>query len=1100
MVLLPAATVGCGGGGSSGSLPTPPPAQDFSISVSSNAINLQQATTSSALSVSVKGQNGFTGSVQVTLSGLPGGVQTNPSGAFSLAANSSAPVVLGAAANAPTGNFTVTVQGASGNLSHSATLALTLQAGVVVAFSRTGYARTDAIPSLDAPPAEPRHRRIAYDSANKHLFVANRARNCVEVFSTVDESRVARINVPAASSADLSADGSTVWVGTAIEQIVAIDTTALQIRNRYAIAGLSPIPNTIFDRPIEVLTFSDGKEAVRLGQPGGSQALLALWDSGGNTPTNLTSAAPSLFQNGVGAMARTGDHSKLLVAANDASGEIGIFDGTGALVAGPQTLGAGTISLLAANPDGSRFAVVFTLNGVTQILLLDSNLAQAGSYVTSAVQGMTFSRDGAFLFVSENAASPPVITALGGLDLHVIGQVPDPAIQGVRSEIEEGDEAQLLFGIANRGISFIDASAPRILPAASPAFASAPSAQPAEGTILGGASITLLGQNFEPSSQVRFGGQVAPSASVSGATQIATTSPASVINGAVNLTAFFPSGWLAVAPDAFSYGPQILEVLPDAGAMGGGDTVQIFGYGFGSDASKVTVNIGSANAIVQSVENVASITESLGLDTTYPFSLERITLRTPAGAAGKADISVASPAGGTSMAKSFQFVQSVQVFPKAGLFKFVLYDQSRQRVYLSATDHVDVFDIKTSQWLFPHTQPFEPSGLLPPGGPPPNAGLRGLSLTPDGTQLAVADFGSQNVYMLNPDPPAPGGAGSGTTVFVGGVSGFLNSGPARVAATSAQTVFVGLSGEGGGSGGCSSCISQMNLTANPPTVQPAPQPQVAFLTGAPLLQAGATGDRVYFAFTNAPGGPLAAWDAAAPNQFTMLTANDAALDLASSADGSTFAARANGTTEIRSADFTLFGAPATAEREAIPGRVNVPGIALHPSGALIYQPFLTGAAPAAPPAAGIQGGVDILDAHSGQLRLRIFLPEPLATLSTDIDGLHGEFLAVDENGQRLFALTTSGLTIVQLANVPLGIGTISPSSGPAAGGTTITIRGSGFQNGIQGTIGGKAVTLTLKDMNTLTLVTPSLIAGSQQIILTNPDGESVSMDAAFVVN
>lgn len=99
---------------------------------------------------------------------------------------------------------------------------------------------------------------------------------------------------------------------------------------------------------------------------------------------------------------------------------------------------------------------------------------------------------------------------------------------------------------------------------------------------------------------------------------------------------------------------------------------------------------------------------------------------------------------------------------------------------------------------------------------------------------------------------------------------------------------------------------------------------------------------------------------------------------------------------------------------------------MHPTGALLYQPFLTSPAPAAPPATGIQGGIDILDAHSGRLRLRIFLPEPLAMLSTDADALHGSFLAVDENGQRIFALTTSGLTILQLANVPLAIGTIFP--------------------------------------------------------------------------
>jgi hypothetical protein len=182
--------------------------------------------------------------------------------------------------------------------------------------------------------------------------------------------------------------------------------------------------------------------------------------------------------------------------------------------------------------------------------------------------------------------------------------------------------------------------------------------------------------------------------------------------------------------------------------------------------------------------------------------------------------------------------------------------------------------------------------------------------------------------------------------------------------------------------------------------------------------------------------------------------------MASSADGSTFATRANGTTEVRARDFTLFGSPATVEREGIPGRVNVPGVTLHPSGALVYQSFLTGPPPAAPPATGIRGGVDILDAHSGKLRLRIFLPEPLAMLSTDIDGLHGGFLAIDENGQRLFALTTSGLTVVQLANVPLGIGTVSPASGPTAGGTSITIRGSGFKSGIQGTVGGKAAALS----------------------------------------
>src|SRR6266852_1674574 len=101
---------------------------------------------------------------------------------------------------------------------------------------------------------------------------------------------------------------------------------------------------------------------------------------------------------------------------------------------------------------------------------------------------------------------------------------------------------------------------------------------------------------------------------------------------------------------------------------------------------------------------------------------------------------------------------------------------------------------------------------------------------------------------------APDGAAyNGAMIPVGGVAGFLNSGPSRVAATSAQTVFVGLSGEGSSSGGCNSCLGQMNLTTSPPTFQPAPQPEVTSLTGAPLLHANDSGDAVYLAFGTAPG-------------------------------------------------------------------------------------------------------------------------------------------------------------------------------------------------------------------------------------------------------
>jgi hypothetical protein len=222
--------------------------------------------------------------------------------------------------------------------------------------------------------------------------------------------------------------------------------------------------------------------------------------------------------------------------------------------------------------------------------------------------------------------------------------------------------------------------------------------------------------------------------------------------------------------------------------------------------------------------------------------------------------------------------------------------------------------------------------------------------------------------------------------------------------------------------------------------------------------------------------------------------------LAIAGDGTAFAVQANGMTEVYVADLSLSSVPAAPELTQISGRVSVPGLVLHPSGALIYQPFLAGQ----PASAGVRGGVDILDAHSGVLRLRILLPQQFMT---DVDGLHGCFLATDENGQRLFAITSSdgtaqnaALTVVQLAAVPLGIGTIQPATVSAAGGATLTIRGSGFTNATAVTLNAKSAAVSFKDANTLSVVTPALSVGPQRLALTNPDGETVSLDAALLAN
>src|SRR5713101_7820717 len=619
-VLLSLALLCAGCGGSSSGPPPPPPLADFSLSPSSNSISITQGATSSAVNVSVNSLNGFTGAVQVALNSLPTGVTSNPASPFSVAAGASTSVVFGASSTAVIGSFTISMQGTSGDLSHSASLGVAIKSGVNPALPRTAYVRTDATSSADDPFGEPHHRHIVYDPANKRIFIANRAMNRVEVFSAASQTGVAQIFVPGASSADISADGATVWIGAALEQIVAIDTSTLKIRNRYALAGLTPLPGTIFSRPVEVLSLSNGKSMVRLRQPVSSQALLALWDPASNLLTDLTSTAPALFQQGVGALACSGDHSKVLAAANDSSGELALFDSGGKVLAGPLTLGTGLLTRIAANADGSRFAALFAASASTQLLLLDASLKQVGAYVPAIVRGVAFSRDAKYLYLSESSSGASFVTVLDGHTAQLIGRVPDAAIQGISSEIEDADETQLLFGLSNRGVSFVDAAAPANLPSTAPAIAPAPSLRPSEGPLAGGTSVVLAGQNFTSSSQMKFGAQSAPNVAVSGPAQIQANSPPSVTNGAVNLTSYFQNGWLAIAPDAFSYGPQILQFLPNAGMNTGGDSVQIYGYGFGSDPTQITVKIGGASAAVQKVESVTSIATSLGLDASYPFS------------------------------------------------------------------------------------------------------------------------------------------------------------------------------------------------------------------------------------------------------------------------------------------------------------------------------------------------------------------------------------------------------------------------------------------------------------------------------------------------
>jgi hypothetical protein len=77
----------------------------------------------------------------------------------------------------------------------------------------------------------------------------------------------------------------------------------------------------------------------------------------------------------------------------------------------------------------------------------------------------------------------------------------------------------------------------------------------------------------------------------------------------------------------------------------------------------------------------------------------------------------------------------------------------------------------------------------------------------------------------------------------------------------------------------------------------------------------------------------------------------------------------------------------------------------------------------------------------------------------------------------------------------IGFTSISPSSGPIAGGTAVTITGTGIVSGssLAVTIGNTAATgVTYVDATHITAITPAGTAGAKDVVITNGDGSSTT--------
>ena len=246
------------------------------------------------------------------------------------------------------------------------------------------------------------------------------------------------------------------------------------------------------------------------------------------------------------------------------------------------------------------------------------------------------------------------------------------------------------------------------------------------------------------------------------------------------------------------------------------------------------------------------------------------------------------------------------------------------------------------------------------------------------------------------------------------------------------------------------------------------------------------GNKIFIAQTGCNAGSVYLYDVPSGNlQFTYLGMYISSP--AASADGNAFTTGAAFVPTALDGDLEL---RARLWRPVFyNGATPLLGQTLNPSGSLIYDPTtltITGGP--------IHNYIDVLDIHHGKYASRVITPEFLGS-STSV----GRLLTIDTSGRRMFALTQSGLSVMEFVAAPLSVGGVYPSYGGPAGGTVATVRGSGFQSGALLKFGNTSVNTTWVDENTLSAIVPALPLGLAAITVTNPDGTSYRWADGFLV-
>jgi hypothetical protein len=964
---------GSGGGGGGGTAPSAP-TNLTATAASSSEINLSWTGSVGAASYSVY-RSTTSGLTPSSSNQIASGVTATSYSDTGLSTSTTyyyvAEAVNSFGSSGPSKQASAATQGGGGGGSFTA--------------GRTKYVRTDATTEYFAWINS---QWVVYNPTTKRFFVTDPYSNHVMVMDAASETEITAISVPGAYGIDDTPDHSTLYVGTLIGDVYAIDPVSMTVRKRYIASQIGSYGYSA----MSAVALADGRLGL-LGQFGGIPSVdgstsIAIWNPGDNSltlygGTGAISGAPEPCGN-IGGFSRTADRTKIVFASVDGGVLCEIDESSGQSNRADTDVSFGIINFR-TTPDGKSIilpgygfpgeAEVYdaqTLAPVTRFPVSGDTSTASGFFVSSD-STILFTPSDTIIYAYDLATGrqtgwlpnmyvPP--TSGGG----AVGPISAPNLQAT-------DGKGLFVGPLEEGVGFVDMSVMRTT-AVGTQFTNG-YLNPATGPTSGGTQVQLPDPNPVGSlSAMFFGSQHTTNLSdVSGI--ISATTPAGS-PGPVDVWTFTGDGGFQLLPEGFSYGPTILEVSPNMSTAEGSGTGYIFGYGFGPISANTTVPPGLQVTVAGSSVPPTALYSITGAP---PFQLQAIAYTIPSGVAGTAvDVTVTSSSGSVTAHAALTYLPAVQQFSLAGSeLAQGIYDPYRDVYYFTDANKVQVFSKTQGKWLSPISIP-APNGMT--------QRLWGIALSPDGSKLAVADVMAGVIYVLDPTNP-----GSVKTFSVSTLD-YTASEPVGVAISDAGMVyFTVMTPDVSGAHG----FYKLNTNTGAITDYGIDNPDLYF-NGQPLdvylrTVISADNSRVFFN----DDGYVFSVDTATDKVFSASTDQGCCYgdyELTLSANQVQFEA----SSYLYDSNLNAEAYYSLNDREILTTSY-VYGAKLSPDGTLLFQPSPNGA--------------DVLDGRLGNLLQRISFP---VALSQNYDAL-----VADAKDNVLIAITGvngNGIAVVDLTSVP----------------------------------------------------------------------------------